>query len=71
MICRGHVPVVNSRGRLNRESRQFLLYFLPKGQVQHKPNLSNVARSLHLAFKGMETEVLKVTRTKSELYFQR
>ena len=56
MICRGHVPVINSRGRINRESRQFLLYFLPKGLVQHQPNLSNVARSLHLAFKGMETE---------------
>ena len=59
MICRGHVPIVGHGGNphfINKDVKPFLIYFLPKGQKPTRSHLSKVARQLHLAFKGLETE---------------
>jgi len=59
MICRGHKPIPGHGvrpTRINKDIRPFLMYFLEKGQQPSSMNLSKVARTLHLAFKGMEAE---------------
>ena len=37
-------------------SKNFLYYFLPKGQTLTRQSLNPVVRHLHLAFKDMDTE---------------
>jgi DNA-binding XRE family transcriptional regulator len=54
-ICRGHVPTIGET-RVSPDSKEFLQLFLGKDQAPNKPNFRKVAKSLHLAFKGMETE---------------
>jgi len=54
MICRGHVPLWGNR--VNRDVAPFLRYFMPKGAEMNKATLTAVARHLHLAFKGLETD---------------
>jgi hypothetical protein len=59
MICRGRIPIVGVGGHpdhINKDVKPFLRYFLPKGQRPTGKALSQVAKHLHLAFKGMETE---------------
>jgi hypothetical protein len=60
MICRGHVPVIGrgqySAGPLNKDTKPFLLYFLPKGQSLNWHTMNRIVKHFHLAFKGMETE---------------
>ena len=59
MICRGHVPVTSGgvqMGTLNRDVKQFLLYFLPKGQQLDWHTMNTVVKHFHLAFKGIETD---------------
>jgi len=54
-ICRGHVPKIN-RLTVHPDSKQFLQFFLGKDESPTEQNLRKAAKSLHLAFKGMETE---------------
>ena len=54
MICRGHVPVW--KGRINRDAKNFMRYFLPPGSMQDQATIGKAIRHLHLAFKSMETE---------------
>jgi hypothetical protein len=59
MICRGHVPKAGHGSNpffTNKDVLPFLMFFLPKGQKPGHGNLSKAAKTLHLAFKGMETE---------------
>jgi hypothetical protein len=59
MICRGRIPVMGhgpNAAYINKDVKPFLIYFLRKGEKPTSPNLAKVARHLHLAFKGMETE---------------
>jgi hypothetical protein len=59
MICRGRIPVMGhgpNPAYITKDVKPFLIYFLPKGEKPTSPNLAKVARHLHLAFKGMETE---------------
>ena len=59
MICRGHLPVAGvgvNPHLVNKDTRPFLKFFLPKGQQANRKNLSNVVKHLHFAFKGMDTE---------------
>jgi hypothetical protein len=54
-----HVPILGigpKSGNVNSDVKQFLYYFLPKGQTLTRQNLNPVVRHLHLAFKEMETE---------------
>lgn len=51
MICRGHVPMWKG---MNSDSVKFLSYFRPKGKVLDLDTARTVARSLHLAFKGLD-----------------
>lgn len=51
MICRGHVPLYKG---MNSDSAKFLAYFRPKGKMLDLNVARSVARSLHLAFKGMD-----------------
>jgi hypothetical protein len=53
MICRGHVPLW--RGVSNSDSAKFLAYFLPKGGKLDMNTARSIARSLHLAFIGMDS----------------
>jgi hypothetical protein len=58
MICRGHVPVLGGgdlSGRINKDVRPFLLYFLPKGQKLDWHNMNQIVKHFHLAFKGIDT----------------
>lgn len=41
---------------MNTDTKEFLRYFLPKGQKFNKASASIVCRHLHLAFKGKSTE---------------
>ena len=52
MICRGHVPMYKG---MNSDSVKFLSYFLPKGGKLDMETARWIARSLHLAFKGMDS----------------
>ena len=52
LICRGHVPRWNG---MNSDSAKFLAYFLPKGGRLDMETAQWIARSLHLAFKGMDS----------------
>jgi hypothetical protein len=52
MICRGHVPLWKG---MNSDSAKFLAYFLPKGGKLDMTAARSIARSLHLAFKGMDS----------------
>ena len=54
MICRGHVPVW--KGRINRDAKNFMRYFLPPGTTPNQASIGKAIRHLHLAFKSMETE---------------
>ena len=54
MICRGHVPVW--KGRINRDAKNFMRYFLPPGSTPNQATIGKAIRHLHLAFKSMETE---------------
>ena len=54
MICRGHVPVW--KGRINRDAKQFIRYFLPPGSTMNTATIGKAIRHLHLAFKLMDTE---------------
>jgi hypothetical protein len=61
MICRGHVPIVGfgsgkQRSRINREVRNFVKYFLPRGEVMNSRTIDKIVKHFHLAFKGMETD---------------
>ena len=59
MICRGHVPVLGGgdlSGRINKDVRPFLLYFLPKGQKLEWHAMNQIVKHFHLAFKGIETD---------------
>ena len=59
MICRGHVPVMGGGemiGRLNKDVKPFLLYFLPKGQQLDWHTMNHIVKQFHLAFKGIETD---------------
>jgi len=59
MICRGHVPKAGHGSNpffTNKDVLPFLMFFLPKGQKPVHGTLSKAAKTLHLAFKGMETE---------------
>ena len=59
MICRGHKPITGHGAhpvRINKDVKPFLMYFLGKGKQPSSINLSGVARTLHLAFNGLETE---------------
>jgi hypothetical protein len=53
MIGRGHVPTY--RGKINSDAAAFLTYFRPKGTQLTVPIANQVARSLHLAFKNMDS----------------
>jgi len=54
MICRGHVPLWHKR--VNRDVRKFLQYFLPGGAKVNHASLREVARNLHLVFKGQTAD---------------
>ena len=54
LICRGHVS--KWEGKVNKDLKRFLRYFLPRGARASAANLGKAARHLHLSFKGMETE---------------
>jgi hypothetical protein len=59
MICRGHVPKAGHGSNpffTNKDVLPFLMFFLPKGQKPVHGTRSKAAKTLHLAFKGMETE---------------
>ena len=59
MICQGHMPQLLAPGAgkvFNADSVKFIQYFLPKGCKLTKPALSNICRTFHLAFKGMEPD---------------
>ena len=59
MICRGRVPIVghgNFPAYTNKDVKPFLMYFLAKGQKPTYQILTTISRTLHLAFKGMQTE---------------
>ena len=59
MICRGRVPIMGhgpNPAYTNKDVKPFLLFFLRKGEKPNRETLRNVARTLHRAFKGMETE---------------
>jgi len=53
MICQGHVPMWKG---MNSDSAKFLAYFRSKGKTLDLDAARLIARSLHLAFKGMEVE---------------
>ena len=53
MIGRGHVPAY--KGKINLDAAAFLSYFRPKGTQLTTEIANQVARSLHLAFKGMDS----------------
>lgn len=58
MICRGHIPIIGvgkSALKVNRDVEPFIRYFLPKGEVLNRANMSKVVRHFHLAFKDMNT----------------
>ena len=42
-------------GRLNKDIKPFLLYFLPKGQRLDWHTMNHIVKHFHLAFKGIET----------------
>ena len=52
MICRGHVPLWQG---MNADSAKFLAYFLGKGRKLNITSARAIARSLHLAFKEMDS----------------
>lgn len=54
MIVRGHLPCYG--GRVNRDTKIFLQRFLPKGSDVNRTTLLYACRSLHLAFKQMESD---------------
>jgi len=54
MICRGHVPTY--AGGINRDAKNFIRYFLPRGSALNTATVGKSIRHLHLAFKSMETE---------------
>jgi hypothetical protein len=54
-ICRGHVPLISAH-RTHPDSKKFLQLFLARDERPNLQNLMKVAKGLHLAFKGMETE---------------
>jgi hypothetical protein len=54
MICCGHTPVW--KDRVNKDARNFIRYFLPKGSKATRMEIGRAIRHLHLAFKGMEGE---------------
>jgi hypothetical protein len=61
MICRGHAPIVGigtsrQKHRINREVKNFVKYFLPRGETLNSQSIRKVVRHFHLAFKGMETD---------------
>ena len=62
MIVRGHLPRYG--GKVNEDTRQLLLYLLPKGEPANKYTLIKACRHLHLAFKGYEpAEIYNVLAT--------
>jgi hypothetical protein len=59
MICRGHVPIVGigkQKARINKEVKNFVKYFLPRGEKLNSTGIRKVIKHFHLAFKGMETD---------------
>ena len=52
MICRGHVPLWKG---MNSDSAKFLAYFCPKGKKLDLDTARSIARSMHLAFKGLDS----------------
>ncbi len=58
MICRGHLPLTfaGSKTQVGTDTKRFVQYFMKKGVKFTRSSVMNVCRSLHLAFKGMESE---------------
>jgi hypothetical protein len=50
------LPRQHVRWTGRKDVKPFLKYFLPRGQRATSSNLIKVAKGLHLAFKGMETD---------------
>ncbi len=60
MICRGHLPLTfggsKTTTQVGTDTKRFVQYFMKKGVKFSRASVMLVCRSLHLAFKGMETE---------------
>jgi hypothetical protein len=54
MICRGQLSLW--KGHVNKDTKNFIRLFLPKGSPADRGAMMAAIRHLHLAFKGMETE---------------
>jgi hypothetical protein len=53
MIRRGHVPTWGAH--INKDTKNFIRYFLPKGESLTRASASKAVRHMHLAFKGKAT----------------
>ncbi len=54
MIKEGHLP--QWQGKVSRDTENMLRYFVPRGQPVNKATLSAACRTLHLAFKQMDSD---------------